>query len=505
MGHDPRRISICLVLFFTLAGCTGGGAAPTPTMVPTPIVAEKPTYTVQRGAVTKSLELIGRVVPVQQQELFFRSDGFVKAVYYQRGEAVSAGDVLAELETGDLDIQRAEAELALRVAETRLIQARQENADALIEARLALERTNLEALQSGALGVVDSLVEAGANVRRAEEKFKTAEALYQDVQDDPGVSAFNKEKAQAAYEEARRQWLNAIALLEAEENLVASQEAMETARDAYTEAQLDPALTDDEKTAAFEGFETVTAAYVDAWTAYAQALGGRYPLGYAARKAGMDAALAKMRVEKFLRGVDPMLVLDVERVRLSLQKVEERVSNARLVAPFDSVIISSGLAAGSQTTAFRAVMTLADPSSLEITAIPTPEELVDVGVGMAAEARLSIQPGKTYAAQVRSLPILSIEGAARQVSGDQAVHFSLDDPSVALTLGEAATVVIQIEVRQDVLWLPPAALRTFQGQDFVFVESAGVQRRVNVRLGLQSSDRVEILEGLEEGQVIVGP
>jgi multidrug efflux pump subunit AcrA (membrane-fusion protein) len=74
MGHDPRRLSICLVLFFTLVGCTGGGAAPTPTMVPTPIVAEKPTYTVQRGAVTKSLELIGRVVPVQQQELFFRSD-----------------------------------------------------------------------------------------------------------------------------------------------------------------------------------------------------------------------------------------------------------------------------------------------------------------------------------------------------------------------------------------------------------------------------------------------
>jgi multidrug efflux pump subunit AcrA (membrane-fusion protein) len=121
------------------------------------------------------------------------------------------------------------------------------------------------------------------------------------------------------------------------------------------------------------------------------------------------------------------------------------------------------------------------------------------------EARLSTQPGKTYAARVRSLPILSIEGGAGQGSGDQAVHFSLDDPSVALTLGEAATVVIQIEVRQGVLWLPPAALRTFQGQDFVFVESAGVQRRVNVRLGLQSSDRVEILEGLEEGQVIVGP
>ena len=61
-----------------------------------------------------------------------------------------------------------------------------------------------------------------------------------------------------------------------------------------------------------------------------------------------------------------------------------------------------------------------------------------------------------------------------------------------------------IDSRADVLWLPPAAIRTFQDQDFVFVESGGVQRRVNVTVGLQASDRVEIVSGLEEGQTVVG-
>jgi multidrug efflux pump subunit AcrA (membrane-fusion protein) len=59
-------------------------------------------------------------------------------------------------------------------------------------------------------------------------------------------------------------------------------------------------------------------------------------------------------------------------------------------------------------------------------------------------------------------------------------------------------------VRQDVLWLPPQALRTFQGRDFVFIDDNGLQRRVDVRLGLRSDDRVEILSGLLENQVVIG-
>ena len=47
-------------------------------------------------------------------------------------------------------------------------------------------------------------------------------------------------------------------------------------------------------------------------------------------------------------------------------------------------------------------------------------------------------------------------------------------------------------------------LRTFQGRDFVFIEEDGVQRRVDVQLGLRSAERVEVLGGLREGQVVIG-
>jgi multidrug efflux pump subunit AcrA (membrane-fusion protein) len=56
-----------------------------------------------------------------------------------------------------------------------------------------------------------------------------------------------------------------------------------------------------------------------------------------------------------------------------------------------------------------------------------------------------------------------------------------------------------------VLWLPPQAVRTFEGRKFVVVQEGDGQRRVDVKIGIQSEDRVEIEEGLKEGQVAVAP
>ncbi len=53
--------------------------------------------------------------------------------------------------------------------------------------------------------------------------------------------------------------------------------------------------------------------------------------------------------------------------------------------------------------------------------------------------------------------------------------------------------------------VPPSAVREFSGRRFVVVESDGVQQRVDVVLGIAGDGRVEIVEGLSEGQVVVAP
>ena len=66
-------------------------------------------------------------------------------------------------------------------------------------------------------------------------------------------------------------------------------------------------------------------------------------------------------------------------------------------------------------------------------------------------------------------------------------------------------VQVVLERRASALWLPPQAIRKYEGRRFVVVQDSDGQRRVDVRIGITSDDRVEILEGLEVGQIVIAP
>ena len=54
------------------------------------------------------------------------------------------------------------------------------------------------------------------------------------------------------------------------------------------------------------------------------------------------------------------------------------------------------------------------------------------------------------------------------------------------------------------LWLPPDAVRAFEGRRFVVVREGDRERRAAIRVGIETADKVEIAEGVKEGDVVVG-
>ena len=92
-------------------------------------------------------------------------------------------------------------------------------------------------------------------------------------------------------------------------------------------------------------------------------------------------------------------------------------------------------------------------------------------------------------------------------NNETVVRFALDSekhPDVELKLGELADIEVRLEAKQDVLWLSPNAIRRFQGRRFVVIQEGDGQRRVDVRIGIESEERIEILEGVEAGETVIG-
>ena len=125
------RAALLIVLFVPFfAACSGGSAntvQATPTAIPLPAIAQKPTYQVQRGEMTSELIFTGRIAPVDQRELTFAAAGRVAKINARRGDAVTKDQLLAELELGQDEYALRRAQANLEIAKLNLELARLEN------------------------------------------------------------------------------------------------------------------------------------------------------------------------------------------------------------------------------------------------------------------------------------------------------------------------------------------------------------------------------------------
>ena len=126
-----------------------------------------------------------------------------------------------------------------------------------------------------------------------------------------------------------------------------------------------------------------------------------------------------------------------------------------------------------------------------------------MSLGTPATVALVERPGVEVRGVVQGLPVTRMIAASDR---DRALHIALEptDVSTDYQADDLVRVSIILEQRPDVLWLPPAAIRTFEGRRFVVVQEGAGQRRVDIKVGLDSDDRIEIVDGLTEGQMVVG-
>jgi len=173
-----RGFWFAILPLILIACSSSAGANATPTLVPAPITVEKPVYVVQRGTVTRTIQLTGRVTPIQQQDLFFRADGVVKEVLVKAGDSVQADAVLVRLDEPEQYLAAvAAAELAYVQAQRNLEQVTLDTPIKLAEAKQALEKAREELEKSQV--AVDALKYPRITDSLTLEKFRIDVAITQ--------------------------------------------------------------------------------------------------------------------------------------------------------------------------------------------------------------------------------------------------------------------------------------------------------------------------------------
>lgn len=214
----------------------------------------------------------------------------------------------------------------------------------------------------------------------------------------------------------------------------------------------------------------------------------------------LQVELAQMDLDEVLQslGIDPDSPV--------LDELDAQVAQARAFAPADGTIIAA-VNVGRNVNPSTPAFVLGDPDQLEVVADLDPTrgetEVREMFEGMPASVTIDADSDVKLSGTIRQLPSPYGTGP-----GDEnAIHVVLDAPPSVSTYqtGDNVTVTVLLASKEDALWLPPDAIRSAGGRTFVIINSDSGPQRVDVELGLQTRDRVEVVSGLQEGQVVVGP
>ncbi len=204
--------------------------------------------------------------------------------------------------------------------------------------------------------------------------------------------------------------------------------------------------------------------------------------------------------EMALQQAQELRALSVEELQAQLDVLNEDLGRNTIVAPCSGhVYYDPGLRVGSTVLAQKAVLYITDPNDLRFT-IPN-----YVGEMELASSRYYALIGGQRC-EVEYIPLEREEMSSILLSGSRLpTHFRVTGPEEALekiSAGESGAFCMEKGYIADALLIPVGALHNSSGELYVYVITDEGQEKRVVSIGGRNGIVVQILDGLEEGELV---
>lgn len=440
-------IAMAIGLAVILAGAASFFTSQKP---PVQASATRPaTVPVTRGAVQQLVTASGKLVNARTLTLSMGAGGPLAKLNVRPGDVVRAGQVLAELETTELEQEVARAEQAY------LLQ------------QLAYSNT----LQPDPLTVASAQVA----VNSAHSAYQAAQQKFGTSQDQVMLSCINVQNAA---------------------------DAVGAARDSYEAIANDLRGWIQDEIKARRAMLTTAQNMYEAEVAKCN-LAKNSVSDSGVRSAQTQLLEAQKTLSNLISPTTTSLITaraDLESARLSRAAAQRQLTQVTIVAPFDGVVLEVKQRVGDAVAANAAVIVMADPLALEVQASISERDFIVVETGQTAQLLFDARPEITATGHVTRI-------VPERLSGSQVLYpitVAFDAVPDGLVADMSVDVAIAISGKANVLRLPRAVVRarpdnTAQVQ--VWVNDHSESR--TVKIGLRGDRYVEIVDGLQEGDLIV--
>ncbi len=391
---------------------------------------------------TKTVAASGKFGYTESVDLYFKTSGIVASIAVENGENVGQGQLLASLNTSDLDRALEQAEISLEQAELNLRSAQVPPDEKTINLAQNAVNSASQALAAAELGKQASLSDASSLIVQAERAREKAYIGLRDASDG------QKPEAQKAFDTTVEQ--EAIAHLNAD--LIKKQAVSQW------------------------------------WSAY-----------YRYKQA--ERSLEKLQTPPDEESIK-QLELQVKQAKINVEQAQQRIDDATLVAPFEGVITQINLQEGVEPRAAQPAMKLVDKSQYFIEITVDEIEIGKISLGMPATIILDAYPEVQLKGLVDAIAPSAINLGGVVNYNVSILMTEFED--IAFREGMTGSADIIVESIPNVLVIPNWAIRTDQvtGETYCYRIFNGLPTQTPISLGNIGDTTSSIASGLEVGDTV---
>jgi HlyD family secretion protein len=197
-----------------------------------------------------------------------------------------------------------------------------------------------------------------------------------------------------------------------------------------------------------------------------------------------------------------------------LARYRQQVEKCKVYAPRDGIVVyaspkthGESIREGVAIRPRQQILSLPNLNRMQLRAAIRESLINQVKVGMPVLVRVVAFPDRTYRGTVQNVAALSdYYKRTRAKENAYQTIVTIDDEVEELMPGMTAIIQIEGEVREGVLSLPKSAVLQTKDACWCYVRAEGGIERRSLKVGKRNEQRVEIREGLAEGeQVVLNP
>ena len=190
--------------------------------------------------------------------------------------------------------------------------------------------------------------------------------------------------------------------------------------------------------------------------------------------------------------------LQYESSKAAHEAARLQLEYTKIRAPFNGVVTARNIELGQRVNVNQSLFLVADFDPLRAKIYVPEKDIGRIYEGQEAKITVEAEPEIEFSGVVKMIsPIVD------PASGTSKVTIDIVDDNRKLKPGMFASVFIITETHNNALIIPKKALILESDLDQVYIYKDGNAHKVNLSVGFTSGDDLEVLSGLQEGDLVV--